>query len=61
VVSPPAAAEGADLLPAGEVDVGVRHPQRAVRCKECGRTVVIGHHGRVGELAAQRLDLHAVR
>jgi hypothetical protein len=37
------------------------HPQRAVRREQRREAVVVAHHRRVGELAAQRLDLDAVR
>src|ERR1017187_1259984 len=49
----------ADLLPADELgDVG--DPPRAVLREQRGEAVVVAHHSRVGELAAQRLDLEAV-
>jgi len=56
----PALAPGADLVPADELDGDVGHPQRAVRGEQRRHAVVVAHHRRVGELAAQRLDLDAV-
>ena len=56
----PALAPGADLFPADELDGDVGHPQRAVRGEQRRHAVVVAHHRRVGELAAQRLDLNAV-
>src|SRR5579875_2756568 len=53
-------APGADLLPADELGGDVGHPQRAVGCEQRRRAAVVAHHHRVGELAAQRLDLDAV-
>ena len=50
----------ADLFLAGEFDGDVRHPQRAVGRKQRRGAVVVAHHHRVGELAAQRLDLDAI-
>jgi hypothetical protein len=40
-------------------DVG--HPQRAVGCEQRREAGAVAHHRRVGELAAQRLDLDPVR
>jgi hypothetical protein len=51
---------GADLLPADELDVDVGHPPGAVVGEQRREAVVVAHHSRVGELAAQRLDLDAV-
>jgi hypothetical protein len=48
---------GADLLPAVELDVDVGDPSRAVLCEQRREAIVVAHHPRVGELAAQRLDL----
>jgi hypothetical protein len=56
----PPLAPGADLFPADEFDGDVRHPQRAVRGEQGRHAIVVAHHCRVGELAAQRLDLDAV-
>src|SRR5262249_19659854 len=51
---------GADLLPAGELGVDGGDPPHAVGCEQRREAVVVAHHPRVGELAAQRLDLGAV-
>ncbi len=51
---------GADLLPASELGVEVEDPHRAVGCEQRCQAVVVAHHDRVGELAAQRLDLKAI-
>src|SRR6266702_8596158 len=53
-------APGADLLTADGVGVDVGDPHRAVVCKQRRDAVVVAHHRRVGELAAQRLDLDAI-
>jgi hypothetical protein len=36
------------------------HPHRAVRREQRRQAVVVAHHHRIGELAAQRLDLDVV-
>jgi hypothetical protein len=49
-----------DFLPASEFDADVGHPNRAVVCEQRREAVVVAHHQRVGELAAQRVDLGAI-
>src|SRR4029453_1646544 len=56
----PSLDRGADLLPADSLGVDVGDPHRAVGCEQRRRAVVVAHHPRIGELAAQRLDLDAV-
>jgi hypothetical protein len=51
---------GADLLPADELDVDDGDPPHSVSCEQRRDAVVVAHHPRVGELAAQRLDLDAI-
>src|ERR1700761_4620850 len=51
---------GPDLVLADQLGRDVGHPQRAVRSEQRCGPVVVAHHGRVGELAPQRLDLDAV-
>ena len=51
---------GADLLPADELHVDVGDPPRAVLREQRREAVLVAHHHRVGELAAQRLDLEAI-
>jgi hypothetical protein len=53
-------APGANLLPPAQLDASGRDPQRAVRREQRRQALVVAHHGGVGELAAQRLDLDAV-
>jgi hypothetical protein len=53
-------APGADLLLADELGGDIGHAQRAVRCEQRRGAIVVAHHRRVGELAAQRLDLDAI-
>jgi hypothetical protein len=53
-------ANGADLLPAGEFGGNVGHPQHTVWREQRREAVVAVHHYRLGELAAQRLDLEAI-
>src|SRR5262249_788502 len=53
-------APGLDLLPADQLDGDVGHPQHAVRREQRRHPGPVAHHRRVGELAAQRLDLDAV-
>src|SRR6266568_1451360 len=54
-------APGADLIPADQFGGDVGHPQRTVGCEQRREAGAVAHHRRVGELAAQRLDLDAVR
>src|SRR5215471_1491170 len=51
---------GADLFPAGELGADGGDPPHGVVREQRREAVVIVHHPRVGELAAQRLDLDAV-
>ena len=44
----------------GVVSAGVGDPHRAIGCEQRRDAVVVAHHRRIGELAAQRLDLDAV-
>ncbi|HEY7276508.1 MAG TPA: hypothetical protein VH594_11130 [Trebonia sp.] len=53
-------APGADLLPAGQLSGDVGHPQHAVGREQRREAGAVAHHRRVGELAAQRLDLDPV-
>ena len=53
-------APGADLLPADLLGGDVGHPQHAVRGEQRREAGAVAHHRRVGELAAQRLDLDPV-
>ena len=46
--------------PADEFGGDVGHPQHAVGSEQRREAGAVAHHRRVGELAAQRLDLHAV-
>lgn len=54
-------APGTDLLAADLLDGDVGHAQGTVRCEQRRQAGSVAHHHRVGELAAQRLDLDAVR
>src|SRR6266704_3035159 len=60
----PAATDGpqvrADQLRTGVHPRPTPDPPRAVLCEQRRETVVVTHHHRVGELTAQRLDLHAI-
>src|ERR1700722_4438609 len=53
-------APGADLRLAGELGGDVRHPQYPVRREQRRDAAVVARHDRVGELAAQRLELDTV-
>ena len=50
-------AADADLIPADQFGGDVGHPQRAIRCEQRREAGAVAHHRRVGELAAQSLDL----
>jgi hypothetical protein len=52
---------GVDLSSADELDVDVRNPPHALVRKQRLEAIVVTHHQRVDELAAQRLDLDAIR
>src|SRR5690349_21689984 len=56
----PPLAEGANLLRAGGLDGALGDPHYAVAGEQRREAVMVVHHHRVGELAAQRLDLDAV-
>jgi hypothetical protein len=51
---------GAERLPAGGLDASEGYPRRAVGGEQRGEAVVVVRHDRVGDRAAQRLDLDAV-
>jgi hypothetical protein len=53
-------APGPDLLLAGQLGGNAGHPQHAVGGEQRREAGAVAHHRRVGELAAQRLDLHAI-
>src|SRR5262245_28931845 len=53
-------APGAALFPAGLLGRGVGHPQHAVGCEPRREAGAVAHHRRIGEFAAQRLDLDPV-
>src|SRR5258708_1046119 len=53
-------APGAELLPANGLNVDGGDPHHAILGEQRREAVVVAHHHRVGELAAQRLDLDAI-
>jgi len=51
---------GADLVPAYHFDVDIRDTPYTIEREQRREAIVVAHHERIGELAAQCFDLEAI-